>query len=257
MRATLSFEKSLYNRFIDPIVGDKDVKVINDEDYLKSLTMARAARFQKDSLKVLKRCIIRMINRGVELHEIDFGDVQNVDAVLSDYIESDPYTKEERRRIKNAVNTLANGSLYGLVAELREASAVVRAITEDSLMLEEGVVFLDHIVVENCGEDEPHIAKRSEGIVHRNLTEEAKGYIRSLLKIRDLYKRRAGDKWDNKYNLIVTDALGGILKKDVVRKCDEEFRRLTGIPFLTLDRMKNYKDALNIWEIEEQEENAD
>ena len=191
------------------------------------------------------------------MHEIDFGDVQNVDAVLSDYIESDPYTKEERRRIKNAVNTLANGSLYGLVAELREASAVVRAITEDSLMLEEGVVFLDHIVVENCGEDEPHIAKRSEGIVHRNLTEEAKGYIRSLLKIRDLYKRRAGDKWDNKYNLIVTDALGGILKKDVVRKCDEEFRRLTGIPFLTLDRMKNYKDALNIWEIEEQEENAD
>ena len=179
---------------------------------------------------------------GLELtHSQDYGSIN----------ERKLFTIDEIKRIYLAFDKMPLGPLYGIVAELECPGTVARGITEDSILLEDEIIFLDHIVIEPGGDKSPYLEDRGAGINFHPLHGKAKMYIQRQLKLQSLYKRHAQEAWHNPDNLLFTDSHGGFVTREMIRKSNEELIRLTGIPMLTLDRIKNIKRGYMLWEEDE------
>ena len=234
-QSTLDCEQNFYKDYIDPVIGGKDSRDVTEDEILMIAVRSRSMGRQSDTLRNLRRIINRMFEYAIEIHELETNVVNNISEEYNRLMRESTYSADEVTRVYNAFEKMSLGNLYGFVAEMRCNAAEALALSEDSVMLEEGICFLDHIFV--CDSTKGLTLEIKGGVTWMNLTSKAKEYIGNQLKLQAINKRRAGEKWNNVYNLIFTDGFGNPISKEVLRKENEKLIRLSGIPKLTLERM--------------------
>lgn len=250
---TRNCESKFFEKYIMPVIGNENIADLTPEmshrveEYAKS--QGRGYGTLKKLRNILKRIYTYAVSIGEATRELVLMHSQDKSVLTERRL----YTENEIKRIYMAFDKMSLGPLYGIVAELECPGTVARGITEDSILLEDEIIFLDHIVIEPGGDKSPYLEDRGASINFHPLHGKAKMYIQRQLKLQSLYKRHAQDAWSNPDNLLFTDSHGGFVTREMIRKSNEELIRLTGIPMLTLDRIKNIKRGHTLWDESEAE----
>ena len=241
--STLNCEERFYVDYIAAIIGDKEADEVTEDEFVAVAKRARAQGRQRDSLISIRRIIYRIYEYGIRKGYLSVNRMELAADAYMKFTNTPMYSKETISRIEDAFGRMPLGNLYGFVAAMRCNAADACALSEDSVLLEEGVCFLDHILVGFDANKEPIIEQKTSGMTWSNLNDKAKHYVSRQIKLQALNKRRAGDNWHNPYNLLFTDGYGNALNKEVIRKSNEQLIALSNVPKLTLDRLKNlYKE---------------
>ena len=247
--STKACEESFYVDYIDPVIGRMDCEKVTVDDILMIATRARSCGRLNGTLVRIRRILEWMFSYGLRKGKTENNVMEYVTERYNQLIRESIYSEEDRKRIMACFERMSLGNLYGFVASMGCTGEEAKALQEDSVMLDEGVCYLDY-VMKNDENNNPKFVQKS-GVTWRQMTERAKGYLTKQFRVQALNKRRAGEKWNNPRNLVFTDNFGNPLTKELIRKENERLIKLSGIPMLSLERLRSvFNDLPGIEEYE-------
>ena len=230
--------RDLYCGFIDSVVGDNEAESFCGEDAVKVLENGKKQFACADTLKRLKRLMIRLADYGVMTGELRFNSIKSYEVTLNNVIDSDYYSDEQIALVLENIKHLKYEHLFGFIIHSGCSRAEACGLDHSSLFLEEGQCYVDRLLDSVDSSMKPVFKRRTRGAFRIALNEKAQYHLREQEKLQATYKKRNASSWKNEYDLVFTDGFGNPVQKDMLREDTILISRLTGIRGLTIERLK-------------------